>query len=93
MPQIIGILRPDELYSTAAVLKVAGLGHESLDRARESGIVKPRLIGSYVWYRGEEIIAWMLSVAKPARKQKVREADQEADAEVEREAELMHSDR
>lgn len=64
-----GILCPERLYTTRALLTEAGLGELKLSEMRRSGIVHPISIGNYRWYRGDEVIAWILSQAAPQSKQ------------------------
>lgn len=61
--EVEGILRPDSIYTVEGVLRAAGIGRETLSEARRSGIVKPIEIGKRVYYRGEQLIAWIESQA------------------------------
>lgn len=59
-----GVLRPECLYTTRALLTEAGLGDEKVSEMRRSGVVKPISVGNFRWYRGREVIAWIESQAK-----------------------------
>lgn len=59
-----GGLWPGGLLTKEDCLPVAGLGPNSMSDARRSGMVKPIHCGRRVYYRTEELIAWIESHAK-----------------------------
>lgn len=54
---------PGLRYTREACLRV-GLGGTALRQARQSGMVTPIEVGCRMYYRGEELIAWIDSHAK-----------------------------
>lgn len=59
--KVIGRLNPDELYTTEGALRFGGLGHDQLRKGRRSGVIKQKLCGGRAYYRGRDLIAWILS--------------------------------
>ncbi len=43
-----------------AIYEQSGIGDAELMRARQAG-VKPRKIGRWLWYHGQELIDWILT--------------------------------
>ena len=62
--EALGMLDPARLYSASGLLRHAGIGEEKRSEMRRSGMVKPIDVGTYRWYRGEEVIAWIVAQAK-----------------------------
>ncbi len=54
-----GVIEPTKIYTTDALLKVAGFGRDQLTKARASGIVKPKRVGKRIYYCGTEICNWI----------------------------------
>lgn len=67
----IGQLHPDCIYNADGLLRFAGIGRNTLAEIRASGI-KPRQIGSRRFYRGRDIIEWILSREQPAEGKEAR---------------------
>lgn len=59
-----GKLFPGGLLTKEGCMECAGLGHVSLHRARMSGMVKPIEVSQRLYYRTDELIAWIESHAK-----------------------------
>ena len=59
-----GILRPEDLLTKEGVQRAAGMGHEALMNAKRSGIVKALRSGKRVYFKGSELIEWILADAK-----------------------------
>lgn len=59
-----GYINPECLYTSEGCMTQFGLGRESLDEARQSGIVKPIEHGRRLYWLGEELIAWLKSKRK-----------------------------
>jgi hypothetical protein len=57
-PQVDGSLVPDAFYNVDG-LRARGIGEWLLRRARKAG-VKPHRIGRMVWYRGSDLIDWII---------------------------------
>jgi hypothetical protein len=52
-------IQGNAIYSTRD-LRAIGIGDAELMRARQAG-VKPRKIGRWLWYHGQELIDWILT--------------------------------
>lgn len=65
-PGVYGILLPGSILTVEGVMHATGMGEESLAAARESGIVRPIYLGRRVFYRSDELIEWITSVASVA---------------------------
>lgn len=62
--RVIGYINPDGLYTTEGCMRFAGLGRMSLLDARASKLVKPLHVGNRAYYRGRELIEWILSLSE-----------------------------
>lgn len=60
-PNVEGELAPERVYTTEGVMRACGIGTDQLIDARASGIVKAYFRGTRVYYKGSELIAWILS--------------------------------
>lgn len=58
-----GVISPLNWYTRQGLREAMGLGHQTLAEMRKSGLVHPVTVGSYRWYRGSEVIAWIESQA------------------------------
>lgn len=71
--KVIGRIAPGELYTREGCMRFAGLGHQSLIAAVKSGIVKPvggvPGGGGRLYYKGEELIAWIASRVQNSNEQ------------------------
>lgn len=59
-----GKLFPGGLLTKEGCMQCAGLGRKLLQDARMSGMVKPIEVSQRLYYRTEELIAWIESHAK-----------------------------
>jgi hypothetical protein len=57
----IGMLSPERIYTASGLRKHGGIGHEVLRQMRLSGAVEPFDVGVQRWYRGDQVIAWILA--------------------------------
>lgn len=64
--KLAGFLLPEGLYTTG-YLASCGLGEESLRQGRQSGKLKPIYKGHLAYYRGADLIGWILATGKDAR--------------------------
>jgi hypothetical protein len=67
----LGILLPDALYTTSGVLQAIGIGDEALAAGRQSGHLHPTYKGRFAYYRGAELIAWILATGQPTRPRQI----------------------
>lgn len=56
-----GVLAPERLYTKEGVMRAAGLGSESLLKAKQSGMVTAIPCGVRVYFKGSELIEWIAS--------------------------------
>lgn len=54
---VLGVIRPGELYDTDAVMRHAGIGEGKLLDERRAGRLHEFLYNGRNWYQGEELIA------------------------------------
>lgn len=59
--RILGGLFPDGLLTKEGCMRWAGLGRRALERARQSGVVKPIYCNDRCYYRTNELIEWIES--------------------------------
>ena len=63
--KVLGEGRPDSIYTVEGVMRAFGMGRNELDIARQSGMVKTYPRGRRAYYRGFEIIEWIVNGPKP----------------------------
>lgn len=64
--EVVGVIDPQRLYDTDAVMSYAGIGEVKLRELREAGkIVGHKGIGGRIWYRGHDLIA--VETSEPIR--------------------------
>jgi hypothetical protein len=59
-----GVVNPDLLYTTDALMNECNLGRRNVIAMRQEGGVEPREIGTQLYYDGAEVKAWILSQRK-----------------------------
>ena len=60
---VLGVLYPGGILTKEGVMRRAGIGLHGLQAARRSGIVKPISVNDRLYYRTDELIAWIESHA------------------------------
>jgi hypothetical protein len=55
-----GVVNPDWLYTTDALMTECNLGRRNITSMRQDGGVQPREIGTQLFYDGAEVKAWIL---------------------------------
>lgn len=63
----VGVVDPQLLYTTSALMDECKLGRDLVTRMRQVGGVEPVQIGNQLYYDGAQVKAWIL---KQPRKQK-----------------------
>jgi len=56
-----GCILPGALYTKEGCMIAAGLGENSLVKARDSGLVLPVKLGKRLFYKGSDLIRWIES--------------------------------
>lgn len=59
--KVIGRIDPDAVYTSEGCMRFAGIGRIELAEARQAGVVRPVHTGRRAYYRGSELIEWVLS--------------------------------
>lgn len=64
MGDVIGVIRPGELYDTNRVFDHTGIGEVKLRQVTREGRLKPLYFNGRNWYRADDLIALIESEAK-----------------------------
>jgi hypothetical protein len=56
-----GVVNPDLLYTTDALMNECNLGRRNVIAMRQEGGVQPREIGTQLYYDGAEVKQWILN--------------------------------
>lgn len=72
----LGRLDPQAVYTTRGVMRAIGIGHRVLQQARASGRVRAYLCGGTAYYRGSELIEFILAGNGSCEASRTMERDQ-----------------
>jgi hypothetical protein len=61
--KIVGRLDPDALYTAEGALRFGGLSRDEIGLGRRAKVIKAYECGRRIYYRGCDLIAWILKAA------------------------------
>jgi hypothetical protein len=67
-----GYIDARRLYTAEGVNRATGLSRLQLDEGRQVGVLKPKKLGNRYWYRGSELIAWIMKCGKTVKQKELQ---------------------